>query len=100
MIHFTCPECNATLRATDERAGTRFKCGKCGSPVRVPAAAALQAPAPASAVRKLAVLVGCFAVLASVAVAVCFLPGTIKGDASNSGAADFPTGVLCCFGQR
>jgi hypothetical protein len=49
MIQFTCPECNATLRAIDERAGTRFKCGKCGNPVKVPAAAAPQAPATAPA---------------------------------------------------
>jgi tRNA_anti-like len=53
VIQFTCSECNATLKATDERAGTRFKCGKCGNPVTVPTATATAtasaAPAAASA---------------------------------------------------
>jgi hypothetical protein len=52
MIRFTCPECNETLKATDERAGTRFKCGKCGNPVKVPAAAASVALAEASAEKR------------------------------------------------
>src|SRR5258708_31160700 len=37
-IRVTCPACGAGLRVSDEAAGKRGKCPKCGDPIIVPAA--------------------------------------------------------------
>ena len=50
MIAFTCPKCDAKLKAIDERAGTRFKCGKCGDSVKVPGRPAPKPPVVAEIV--------------------------------------------------
>lgn len=45
IIH--CPSCNVRLTLDDERAGTRFPCGRCGKDVVAPGAARPAAPPPA-----------------------------------------------------
>lgn len=37
MIEFSCPKCQAILRAPEEKIGAHSKCGSCGCPVQVPA---------------------------------------------------------------
>ena len=36
MIAFSCPKCQTTLKAPDEKVGANSKCPKCGCPVQVP----------------------------------------------------------------
>ncbi len=44
-ISFCCPKCKASFRVSDEHAGKRAKCKKCGAPLRIPSLAG-QAEAP------------------------------------------------------
>ena len=44
-VSFCCPKCKASFHVSDEHAGKRAKCKKCGAPLRIPSLAA-QAEAP------------------------------------------------------
>ena len=44
-ISFCCPKCKASFRVSDEHAGKKAKCKKCGAPLQIPSLAA-QAEAP------------------------------------------------------
>lgn len=44
-ISFCCPKCETSFHVSDEHAGKRAKCKKCGAPLRIPSLAA-QAEAP------------------------------------------------------
>ncbi len=47
MIDFTCPECHAAFNVPDNLGGRRARCRKCGTPITIPAAAAVAVVASA-----------------------------------------------------
>ena len=44
MIAFPCPQCSATLKAPESKAGSKSKCPRCGAQVEVPPSTALTEP--------------------------------------------------------
>lgn len=47
MISFNCPECDASLKVPDDKAGAKARCKSCGEIVRIPEESENYQPAPA-----------------------------------------------------
>lgn len=48
MIHFPCPHCRKPLKAADDHAGRKCRCGGCGQTVNIPPAEGNDYVAPAN----------------------------------------------------